>query len=74
MKRILGCSGVRRAAVARGDTQDVLVTHTSDGGVKLLRLSLSANSYPADLTLDEARHLGQALLGMAEEAEAAIGH
>lgn len=65
MKKIVGCADVRKVAMANGDVQEVRVKPSDDGGMRLVRLTLSANSYPADLTPEEARHIGQALIDAA---------
>lgn len=64
MKRIVGCAAVRKVC-SGPDYQDVTVT---DNG-SLVRLTLSGNSYPADLTPEEARHIADALLDAAARSE-----
>ncbi len=58
VREIHGCAGVRKVAAADGDFQNVTVTDGENGCV---RLSLSANSFPADLTTAEAAHIAHSL-------------
>jgi hypothetical protein len=57
MKVVRGVRGVEKVAMAHGDTQQVRVEE-DDGAVLLV---LSACSYPARLTPEEARYIAEAL-------------
>lgn len=69
MRRIVGAAGVKKVTVMMGDVQNVTVT---DSG-SFVRLSLSANSFPAELTPEEARHISGALSDAANRAEQKTG-
>lgn len=66
MREIHGIAGVRKvtASNAPNDRQDVGVIDAAG----MVRLTLSACSYPADLTPDEARWLAKQLVASARRA------
>jgi hypothetical protein len=66
VRKILGCAHVEKAAVGSGDYQNVTVEQRSHR----VRLSLTANSFPADLTPAEARHIAASLQEIADAVDA----
>lgn len=66
MQRITGVSDVEKVASSSGARQQLFVI---EDGAKVI-LSLSANSFPAALTPEEARHVARCLRTAAMRVEA----
>lgn len=64
MKRIEGCADVEKVATGSGMVQDITVT---DAGT-MVEIALTTSSYPARLTVAEARHIAKALNAAAARA------
>lgn len=57
IREVHGVSGAKKVAAGVGDLQSVTVTDRPDH----VRLDLGACSYPADLTLEQARFIAKQL-------------
>jgi len=62
-----GVPDARKVQAGDGEAQQLLVI---DGARGMVRLSLGACSYPADLTPEQARFIASALLASADRVEA----
>lgn len=65
LREIHGLTHIRKVAAMSGDHQDVQIVDGPDS----VMLRLTANSFPAQLTPDEARFIGTELLRAADRVE-----